>query len=79
MRFRVTVSCAFEADTPEEALELNRDAHYAIEDALVDHFEDDVPHPDPQFERFNLCYGRLEGLDAESQQALANVADEEAE
>jgi hypothetical protein len=58
------------------ALELNRDAHYAIEDALVDHFDEDVPHPDPQFERFNLCYGRL---DAESQQALANVADEGAD
>ena len=77
MRFRVTVACVFEADTAEEALELNRDAHSAIEDALVDHFEEDVPHPDPASERFNLCDGRLEGLDAEAQEALADVADED--
>jgi hypothetical protein len=70
MRFRVTVSCVFEADTAEEALELNRDAHAAVEDALVDHFGEDEPHPDPEFERFNLCYGRLEGLDAEAHEAL---------
>jgi hypothetical protein len=76
MKFRVTVSCVFEADTAEEALELNRDAHAAMEDALVGHFDEDVPHPDPEFERFHLCYGRLEGLDPESQQALANVPDD---
>ena len=50
MRFRVTVSCAVEADTAEDALYLYRDAH---------------------------CYGRLEGLDRESQEALADVPDED--
>ena len=76
VKFRLTVSCAIEADTAEEALYLYRDAHSAVEDALVDHFDDHVPHPDAQFERFNLCDGRLEGLDAESQQALADVPEE---
>ena len=76
MQFRLTVSCAIEADTAEEALELYRDAHSFVEDALVDHFDEYVPHPDAQFERFNLCDGRLEGLDAESRAALADVPDE---
>ena len=49
----------------------------APEDALVDHFGEDVPHPGPGFERFNLCYGRLEGLEPEAQQALASVPDDD--
>ena len=79
MRFRITVSCAVEADTAEEALYRYRDAHFAVEDALVDRFDEDVPPPDPELERFNLCHGRVEGLDAESQQALADVPEEDAD
>jgi hypothetical protein len=47
MRFRVTVSCAYEAETLEEALEVRREAHHLLEDALVDRTIVD-PSPDSQ-------------------------------
>ena len=69
MKFRVIVSCCFEAETAEEALELRRDVHYGLEDALVNHAVSD-PQPEPNLEEFNLSSGRIDGLDDESRQAL---------
>lgn len=73
MQFKVTVTCCFEAESADEALEVRRDAHYALEDALVDHTTVEDPNPDPQAEEFNLSRGKLEGLDQESRSALESL------
>ena len=73
MRFKVTVTCCFEAESADEALELRRDAHYALEDALVDHTTVEDPDPDPRAEDFNISRGKLEGLDDESRTALEAI------
>ena len=72
MRFRVTLSIAFDADTGYDALMTRQRIHSFAEDAIVDHSIVD-PDPDGRLEEQNLSHGMIEGLDEESSRALSEA------